>query len=298
MARLENFDPTELPWEEWADGRPRRLKRGKHYEGSPRVVERAARAAASEMDRAVVTTVDQVAKWEYIWVQFVDQAVEEGQPCRCGGRHFARHHVRFARCEVCGRTTALTEPKEPMHVLVSTAAEAASPGDAPFGTITGVRVLSAGGEEVDRVPIDEEVVVEGTFEAPDAELRITPLVNVRTDVVRVFAASTPDSWWPDQAGVYRVEMRIPPDLLAAQSYQAEFRMRVMTSEGEKRLLPGVRVAFTAYDPAKEDGGREGLVRPRVDWAVHDEHGVELARHQPVKQPPEQFEPDDGIPGEG
>lgn len=299
MRAFTSLDPTALPWEELADGRPRRLKRGKHYAGDARMVERAARAAASEMGKGVVTTVERLAKWEYVWVQFADQSLELGDPCRCGGRVFGRFHASFAHCEACGAKTLLREPKQQLRAPPPGGPGGAGldPGAATFGTVLSVRLLSAEGKETDEIPIDEESVIEGTFHAPQAPLAISPRVIVRTDVVRAFAASPPGYRLIEHPGVYRVEMRIPPDLLAAQAYAVDFRMFVQPPGGGERLLSGARLPFTAYDPAAEGIGREGVVRPRFDWAIRGEDGTEPPELHTEETAREPLDPDDDIPGE-
>src|SRR5215210_2136563 len=61
-----------VKWEEWLDGCPRRLKRGKHYTGDPKAVVRRAREAASELGKLAISSVDSQGKYEYLWIQFVD----------------------------------------------------------------------------------------------------------------------------------------------------------------------------------------------------------------------------------
>jgi hypothetical protein len=146
---------------------------------------------------------------------------------------------------------------------------------------------------VSEVAIDEEIVIEGTFGAPRKEMLASPRVIVRTDVVRAFAAKFPGFRRLEQPGVYQVDMRIPPHLLAPQSYWADFRMLVRTPEGQ-RLVPGVRVSFSAYDPSGEKVGREGVVRPSFEWTIQDEHGAEPPEHRIEDEP---LDPDDGLPGE-
>lgn len=297
MATLEDFDPTALPWEEWSDGRPRRLKRGKDYVGDVRAVQRAARAAAAELDKGVVTTSEQLAKWEWVWFQFADQSIEEGDPCRCGGRHFERHHVLFGHCKVCGRTTVLREPKEPVELPPATAdGTSGGPLDPEFGRVVAVRIVSAEGQETNDVPIDAEAVFHGTFEAVRGGFLASPRVTLRTELVRAFVARPALYRRLERAGLYHFEMRLPPDILAPQTYSLEFNIRVRTPD-RKKLLRGPPIPLNAFDPSGRGNRREGVVRPRFEWLARDEHGDEPLEEEHLSRD-EPLDPDDGVPGGG
>jgi len=104
-------DDLGMPWHLWADGKPHRLKKGKHYTVDSKRVQEAAKAASQKMGITVRSARDQISnKHEYVWVQFADHATFIGEPCPCGGRELARLHRHYARCESCGATLALTEP--------------------------------------------------------------------------------------------------------------------------------------------------------------------------------------------
>jgi len=104
-ANLTSSDGAteERDWRKWADGRPRRLKRGKHYAGDPKPVVRSAQAAATVLGKTAVTTRDSSGEYEYLWVQFVDGEVGPGEPCpRCGGTVLEKVQKHFLRCSACG----------------------------------------------------------------------------------------------------------------------------------------------------------------------------------------------------
>jgi hypothetical protein len=97
-----------LTWEDLADGRPHRLKRGRHFRGDVRTVQAEGALAAEEMGRGMLATRDELGHHNhYVWVQFPDQALIEGEPCRCGGRTFERMHELVLRCDSCGATAAI-----------------------------------------------------------------------------------------------------------------------------------------------------------------------------------------------
>jgi hypothetical protein len=99
----------DLTWEQLArDDRVRRLRRGKHFRGDVRAVQREALAAAAEMGRVARVVRDDFRKYAYVWVQFVDFQLPLGEPCpRCGGREILRTHEFFGRCAECNASLAL-----------------------------------------------------------------------------------------------------------------------------------------------------------------------------------------------
>ena len=90
---------SEPDWTLWLDGRPRRLKRGKHYTGEPKPLEKRAKEAAQELGKPAVTSKDGSGEYEYLWIQFVDGEVELGEPCpMCGGHAHGEVQKYFLRC--------------------------------------------------------------------------------------------------------------------------------------------------------------------------------------------------------
>jgi hypothetical protein len=93
-----------LTWETLArDRRVRRLRRGKHFRGELRTVQREAAAAAEELGCAVRMVRDDFRRVAYLWIQFVDFQLPLGEPCpNCGGAEMTRTHEHYGRCTVCG----------------------------------------------------------------------------------------------------------------------------------------------------------------------------------------------------
>jgi hypothetical protein len=99
-----------LTWEALSrERRAMRLKRGKHFVGDARAVERLAAEAARDLDCAVRTVRDDFRKVAYVWVQFADCYVPLGDPCpRCDGTDLLRTHEQFGRCTQCGARLIFT----------------------------------------------------------------------------------------------------------------------------------------------------------------------------------------------
>jgi len=105
---VQSLDALTLPWAKYMDGRIHRLKRGKHFTGEVFAVIEEARLAARIAGRGVLQMREQMGlKYQYVWVQFTDDAILLGERCPCGGRKLARLHLNLARCQRCGRTLAL-----------------------------------------------------------------------------------------------------------------------------------------------------------------------------------------------
>jgi len=96
-----------LKWEDLADGKVHRLKRNKHFAGPVRAIQSQCDTAAARLDRGVLVVREEFSKdYQYLWVQFTDQQLAVGEPCRCGGRSQTRLHEKFGRCDVCGASIA------------------------------------------------------------------------------------------------------------------------------------------------------------------------------------------------
>jgi hypothetical protein len=96
-----------LKWEDLADGKVHRLKKNKHFAGPVRAILSQCDTAAARLDRGVLVVREEFSRdYQYLWVQFTDQQLAVGEPCRCGGRSQTRLHEKFGRCDVCGASIA------------------------------------------------------------------------------------------------------------------------------------------------------------------------------------------------
>jgi hypothetical protein len=118
-VRRERAASTEhrldVDWEQFADGRIRRLRRGREYEAETHEVEDAATAAAARMGMFARFATEQVPRMkffeDYVWIQFADHEVEPEQPCPCGEPNPVRVHPLFARCPSCDSRLVVKRPK-------------------------------------------------------------------------------------------------------------------------------------------------------------------------------------------
>jgi hypothetical protein len=104
-----------VPWEDYADGMPHRLKRNRDFPDlSPFIVRQAARNAAKRMNKAVQAAPDRLGKnkSKFLWVQFADYELDVGEPCKCGGRRILRFHQLFGRCAACNALILFTQPSK------------------------------------------------------------------------------------------------------------------------------------------------------------------------------------------
>jgi hypothetical protein len=102
-----------IDWARWADGRPHRLTRKRHFANvNPAKVAKAAEPAAAAMGKVVVTAKDRLVPDKHFWIQFADFKLGPNQPCRCGSRRLHRVHTNFAKCPECKSFIVLTEQEE------------------------------------------------------------------------------------------------------------------------------------------------------------------------------------------
>jgi hypothetical protein len=110
MPRLESHDELGIPWDDLADGRVHRLRKGRDFVRGAELVEEAAANAAARLGRVVRTFREIRWGMVYLWVQFVDHEVVIGEPCPCGGQ-LLQVNQNFAECSSCHATVALLRPR-------------------------------------------------------------------------------------------------------------------------------------------------------------------------------------------
>lgn len=111
MPAVEPGDELGLPWEKWADGRVHRLKKGKHFLRTSKEVQEAAANASERIGRPVQVVADMWNDKSFVWLQFADAQIMEGEPCVCGSSMLERANPVHAVCRSCGSTVIVVKPK-------------------------------------------------------------------------------------------------------------------------------------------------------------------------------------------
>ncbi len=116
MARFSSSAPSPPPTVDWrrlADGRPRRLKRGRHFDAEVSDLVEDAHRVARELGLAVRTYADKRDPDKYVWFQFARAEIGRGEPCPCGGTRLRRVHLHFLACDDCGARLILRDSAAP-----------------------------------------------------------------------------------------------------------------------------------------------------------------------------------------
>jgi hypothetical protein len=250
-------------WREWLDGRPRRLKRGKHYTGDGKAAVRRARTAATELGRTAVESLDSSGKYEYLWIQFVDGEVGPGSPCpRCGGTALEKAQKFFLRCLSCGSTLKaaddwevnagsfpLDQP-EPEETGDAVGEARALPSN-DFVEMLGVRLLSADGQETLQPSGDDEFSIEigiRFLRAVDWLLPRVTLSSVRLHPPRALHPSGPET--------VDARVRVPGHLLSPRRYAIGITLLVLPDRTRPdeihKLVARDALEFEVYQAAGTD----------------------------------------------
>lgn len=124
MRTLRRTD-AETDLTRYADGLAWRLKRGRDFQGSVGAFRRTVKGIAKELGKSVQAVPDKLQPDKYIWVQFGEGTVVEGEPCpRCGSDAIERTARYWARCADC-RAQLVIVPPDPVAAPVQAAAETA-----------------------------------------------------------------------------------------------------------------------------------------------------------------------------
>lgn len=258
---LTESPPAGIDWSQLADGRLRRFKRGRHYQGPIQGTAREAEVAAQRMGRLAVTVKDQLGKTEYLWVQFLDGKVGSRRECpRCRSTDLARWQQYFARCRSC----------QAVHLLLS------RPGGVPdkheVARLYDFGLRSAEGEPVEQVPADAGLVAEARCHfyrpVPAVQLRLLVLAEerlfLRLDFPRTLAV-------PD-AQTVEVDLDLPAGLLEPGDYRIETWVRYSLDGLDFVSLPRPDpVPLTVTPPA----GGPASGPDRLRWLVRSADGGEL-----------------------
>jgi hypothetical protein len=108
---LEPGDELGLPWDDYADGRVYRLAKGADFVCSSLAAREAAENAAERLGKVVRTKVDVFRKKIFVWVQFADNQIEDGEPCPCGSTDMPLVNESLAVCRACGALNVILRSK-------------------------------------------------------------------------------------------------------------------------------------------------------------------------------------------
>jgi hypothetical protein len=237
-VQAENGPNEERDWQLWHDGRPHRLKRGRDYVGDPKAVIRRARAAAAEVDKLAVSSLDSSGKYEWLWIQFVDGESEPGEPCPvCGGRELAKIQKHFLKCAACGaRLKAANDwevtagefvpaPSEE-EVEAATEAEAAveeeSHRASEMAELLDAQLFSSSGEETLEPLVDEEFFIVFSIRFLEPVEWAVPRVRLSLGKdMPVLRVQPPQALRVPEPRTLQARVRVPENLLMPRSYTVE-----------------------------------------------------------------------------
>ena len=268
-------------WHEWLDGRPRRLKRGKHYTGDARDVVRQAREAAAGLGKTAVVSRDSSGKYDYLWVRFVDGEVEPGAPCpACGGTELEKTQKHFLRCSTCGAALKAANDWEVVAgefapspaSWTSNGALPESPPAEEFVEVAGLRLVSVDGHGLARpVPTEDFLIALSlTFLRPvdAALLRVKLSVEQAGPLVRL---QPPTSLHVPTPQTVHARLRVPGGLLVPRRYRVEVVVLIVEDMARPRdyvkLMAADAFGFTVRKDGPTNIG-EGIVLPSpFDWEI-------------------------------
>lgn len=280
--------PVPLDWERFADRRPRRLKRGKHFVGEPKILQREAEHAAKGMGKVALVSRDQQGKWGYVWVQFVDAEVKEDEPCPvCDSYELLKLTNDVIRCPSCDSMLEFRPRPLEMPALPRLNAPAVAPPDEVLPTddvstrasprydvselaeIVSTRTLRADGTVAGAFSTDEALMMETTVRTHQPRLRIKVMINALVEDQRVFVSRQPE--WSELArpGLYAINVHFPARFLTNHSYRLKVALKVDDGSGADPFTV-IRRKRTGIDLRPEAGTsmlKQPFVRPALEWTT-------------------------------
>ena len=281
--------PVPLDWKRFADRRPRRLKRGKHFVGEPKLLHREARDAAESAGMVAVVEKDQQGKWGYIWVQFVDAEVNEDEPCPvCGSHELLRLNNEVLRCPSCDSMLAFV----PHPLEMPPRRRPGDPADAPLGEsspiddpsamtgddrgdlaeIVSTRALRPDGTPAEAFSTDEALTLETIIRSYQPRLRVNTMISAHVGDQRVFVSREPH--WSDlgKAGMHAIRVQFPARFLRNHTFRLKVAVKVDDGSGADPITLVRRGSkwIVLQPELPEDGAPpigEPFVRPALEWST-------------------------------
>jgi len=270
--------PFPLDWERFADRRPRRLKRGKHFVGEPKILQREARHAAEEMGKVAIAAKDEQGKWGYVWIQFLDAEINEGEPCPvCGARELLKLNNSAICCPSCGSMLAFIPRPLEMPALPATAGSSSdnsrsapsAPDASEMAEIVSTRTLRRDGTVAEAPSTRDALIVETIVRSHRPCLRILTSLAATVGDQRVFASGQRQWVELGEPGLYALKAHIPPGVLVAHTYRLKIGVQVDDGSGAepallvRRKATEIRPVLPASAPLID----HGFLRPALEWTT-------------------------------
>jgi hypothetical protein len=252
--------PT-APWDEFVDGRLRRLLRGKDYRGDGNAVVREARAAAQEHGKQAVAYRDRVGSAESVWVQFMDGSIRDGDPCpRCGSTTMHRSQRYFFRCPSCGGLYDLASADAQVGADIEGVVE-----------FLGARLLSADGQETDELGREQPALVEVRYRFERALAGIHPSVSFLSGTRLALRSGCPDVLAVPEPQSLHVSLHLDGGLLAPGEYSIEATIHIVVETHDTHFLKlnvVVPEPFRVMDRhAADERPTQDAERTALHWTV-------------------------------
>jgi hypothetical protein len=280
----ERPSPWRLPWNELVDGRLRRFRRGVHYSGLGEALEQEARDAAGELGKTAITFRDNMQVFEYVWVQFVDGRLEEGEPCpKCSNTSFEKLQEYFLRCTRCRSFFAVTEAKPVIP----------EPEKPPLAEFLDLKLLSREGEELHEISTQEEMVLEATCSFFQPVRAFHAGFIFYAGGKKMLHAASPDVVTIPEPDTVRFRLHVAPGVLTPGEYSVSALAKLVLEEDltdvQKVAARDLARRLRVFDPHAEvppehraghatlhwssATATSGTALPVIDeWVTDDEEG--------------------------
>ena len=253
-----------IDWDQLLDGKLRRFKRGKHYVGLSDALIRQTKLAAEERDKKAIAFKDQIGKYEYVWVQFLDGQIEEGDPCpRCQATSLERRQEYFARCPSCEAMLAVSAP-----------AKALGPDPDDVAEILDARLLSPQGEQIEELSVQDEAVMEATCRFHRGVLSAQPHFTVLKGAkMKALRTGFPDAIRVAEPEILRFSVRLAPRVLPPGDYRVTPSVELLVEDEEQQRWPlkvdkSYAFRFRLVDPTDSHGESQTQEeRSPLHWTV-------------------------------
>jgi len=178
-----------------------------------------------------------------------------------------RDSKRFGRCSNCAATLIFEEPTPTSETSSAAPGKPQEPRSraSTYGEILSGRILDARGNEVESLSLQEEALIETLYRFLIAGVDVVTHVAVWAETNKAFHWHA--EFRVEEAGIYRVAVRLPPSLLAEKRYILRISAQLELGEESARISLRPAPAFKAVGPENDFTRRDGAVRPDLDWEL-------------------------------